>query len=147
MSSKSISNIMSEIDLLLDDANKELVDLVNKSTNIDLTLPDFDDASAKRVLYNKYALIVNFNSECAQSIMKINRLLLSIKDIQNQLSSSNAYNYNVIQQFNLNIKNATQRVNDNLSNVENFKKSMDAILKFYNNLSFILTSPYLRDNI
>ena len=147
MMTNSISNVMKEIDILLDDANKELVDLINKSTEIDLTLPNFDDAMAKRVLYDNYSKIVNFNSDCAQSIMKINRLLLSIKDIQNQLASSSAFNYNVIQNFNLNIKTSTQRVNDNLANVEDFKKSMDAILKFYNNLSFILTSPYLRDNI
>jgi hypothetical protein len=70
-----------------------------------------------------------------------------IKNIQNQIVTSDAYNYNVIQQFNMNIKNSTTKVKENLNNVQDFKNSLDAILKFYNNLSFILTSPYLRENI
>jgi hypothetical protein len=47
----------------------------------------------------------------------------------------------------MNIKNSTTKVKENLNNVQDFKNSLDAILKFYNNLSFILTSPYLRENI
>jgi parvulin-like peptidyl-prolyl isomerase len=142
-----LNELMKEIDGLLGEANEELEDLINKSSTIDLTLPDFEKASCKKVLYDNYARVVNFNGQCAQSIMKINKLLLTIKDIQNQIVSSDAYNYNIIQQFNMNIKVSTQKVKDNLTNVQDFKNSMDAILKFYNNLSFILTSPYLRDNI
>jgi len=143
----SLSDILKEVDSLLTEANSELLDLIESSSSIDLTLPSFEDASSKKCLYDSYAKIVNFNASCAQSVMKVNRLLLTIKDIQNQIISSDAYNYNVIQQFNLNVKNSTTKVKENLSNVQDFKNSLDAILKFYNNLSFILTSPYLRENI
>jgi len=143
----SLSDILKEVDSLLTEANNELLSLIDNSSSIDLTLPDFDDASSKRCLYDSYAKIVNFNSSCSQSIMKVNRLLLTIKDIQNQIVSSDAYNYNVIQQFNMNIKTSTAKVKENLQNIQDFKNSLDAVLKFYNNLSFILTSPYLRENL
>lgn len=142
-----LSDILKEVDSLLADANNELIKLIEDSSKIDLTLPSFDDASSKKCLYDSYSKIVNFNASCAQSIMKVNRLLLTIKDIQSQIVSSDAYNYNVIQQFNMNIKNSTSKIKDNLQNVQDFKNSLDAILKFYNNLSFILTSPYLRESI
>lgn len=142
-----LSDILKEIDALLNESNLELTKLIEESSDIDLTLPSFDDASSKRCLYDSYAKIVNFNASCSQSIMRVNRLLLMIKDIQNQIVTSDAYNYNVIQQFNMNIKNSTTKVKENLNNVQDFKNSLDAILKFYNNLSFILTSPYLRENI
>lgn len=143
----SINAIMKEIDALLSEANTELEDLINESSSINLELPSFDDASCKQTLYLSYANIVNFNSKCSQSLMRINKLLLTIKDIQNQIVASEAYNYNVVQQFNLNIKNSTTKIKDNMNNVQDFKNSLDAILKFYNNLSFILTSPYLREKI
>jgi hypothetical protein len=142
-----LSDILKEVDALLNESNLELTKLIEESSDIDLTLPSFDDASSKRCLYDSYAKIVNFNASCSQSIMRVNRLLLMIKDIQNQIVTSDAYNYNVIQQFNMNIKNSTTKVKENLNNVQDFKNSLDAILKFYNNLSFILTSPYLRENI
>lgn len=142
-----LSDILKEVDNLLNESNLELTKLIEESSDIDLTLPSFDDASSKRCLYDSYAKIVNFNASCSQSIMRVNRLLLMIKDIQNQIVTSDAYNYNVIQQFNMNIKNSTTKVKENLNNVQDFKNSLDAILKFYNNLSFILTSPYLRENI
>ena len=142
-----LSDILKEVDNLLNESNLELTKLIEDSSDIDLTLPSFDDASSKRCLYDSYAKIVNFNASCSQSIMRVNRLLLMIKDIQNQIVTSDAYNYNVIQQFNMNIKNSTTKVKENLNNVQDFKNSLDAILKFYNNLSFILTSPYLRENI
>ena len=143
----SINSIMKEIDALLSEANTELEDLINESSSINLELPSFDDACHKQTLYQSYAEVVNFNSKCSQSLMRINKLLLTIKDIQNQIVASEAYNYNVVQQFNLNIKNSTTKIKDNMNNVQDFKNSLDAILKFYNNLSFILTSPYLREKI
>lgn len=141
----SLNEVMREVDNLLSDANKELEDLIIKSSEINLELPSFDEASCKQILYKYYSEIVNFNSACSQSIMKVNKLLLTIKDIQNQIISSDAFNYNIIQQFNMNVKSSTSKIKDNLNNVQDFKNSLDAILKFYSNLSFILTSPYLRE--
>ena len=44
-----LNELMKEIDGLLGEANEELEDLINKSSTIDLTLPDFEKASCKKV--------------------------------------------------------------------------------------------------
>ena len=73
-----LSDILKEIDALLNESNLELTKLIEESSDIDLTLPSFDDASSKRCLYDSYAKIVNFNASCSQSIMRVNRFLLML---------------------------------------------------------------------
>ena len=46
----SLNEVMREVDNLLSDANKELEDLIIKSSEINLELPSFDEASCKQTL-------------------------------------------------------------------------------------------------
>ena len=129
-----------QIQIISKEARSELLTITNKALATDTTIPDFKDVQNRRVLYEKYGSIVSLNDEIGVALLSVKKLTLSIKELRLAILENKTINYNVTKVYKDRIDKELESIKELTSSLTEYKQSLDATLRFYNSLQFILTT-------
>ena len=122
------------------ECKQELRDCLNLALATDISIPDYDKIKSRRVLYTKYADIVTLNNNIGCTLLSARKLLLTIRELKSVVVDSQSVNYNLAKTYKIKIDKEVESLNELLSSLTEFKQSLDATLRFYSSLQYVLTT-------
>lgn len=128
------------------ECRQELQGCLDVALATDISLPSFDKIQSKRVLYTKYSDIISLNNNIGSSLLSSRKLVLTIKELRAVIVENQSINYNLIKTYKNKIDRELEAINDLISSLTEFKQSLDATLRFYQSLQYILTTYKLGDD-
>lgn len=125
--------------------NKELDSIIKDSLSVDLTLPSYEDVKSRKVLYTKYAEVINLNNRIGTSLLTSHKLLLTLKELRQEVSNNKAIQFSVIVVYKDRITREIDSLTEKIKVVTDFKQSLEQTLRFYQSLQYILSSYRMED--
>lgn len=135
-----VDELINKASLIVDNVNKDLDSLISKSVNTDISIPDYDDIKSRKIFYTKYSNIITLNSDIARQLLLANKLILSLKDIVNEIANTTTIQYSLVAKYRDTLNNQVSKLNEKVEIINEFKRSLEHTLKFYNSLQYILSS-------
>lgn len=141
----SLENTIKQFNSLSSNLKGDLDSLINEILSTDLTLPTYDKAVSKKVLYTSYAGVVDLNNRVGATLLMSHKLLLSLKELKRELCQNKNVNFNVISVYKDRVTNEIDSLSEKVKAVTEYKQSLEQTLRFYQSLQYILSSYRMED--
>ena len=135
-----MDELIKRASLIVDGVSKDLDNIISKAVKTDISIPEYEDMKSRQLFYTKYSDIVTLNSDIARGLLSANKLILSLKDIVVEISNTKTVQYNVVSKYRDTLNNQVNKLNEKVEIINEFKRSLEHTLKFYNSLQYILSS-------
>ena len=136
----TVDELIKKATVIVDGVSKDLDNIISKAVKTDISIPEYEDMKSRQTFYTKYSDIVTLNSDIARGLLSANKLILSLKDIVVEISNTKTVQYNVVSKYRDTLNNQVNKLNEKVEIINEFKRSLEHTLKFYNSLQYILSS-------
>ena len=136
----TVDELIKRASLIVDSVSKDLDNIISKAVKTDISIPEYEDMKSRQLFYTKYSDIVTLNSDIARGLLSANKLILSLKDIVVEISNTKTVQYNIVSKYRDTLNNQVNKLNEKVEIINEFKRSLEHTLKFYNSLQYILSS-------
>ena len=136
----TVDELIKKATVIVDGVSKDLDNIISKAVKTDISIPEYEDMKSRQLFYTKYSDIVTLNSDIARGLLSANKLILSLKDIVVEISNTKTVQYNVVSKYRDTLNNQVNKLNEKVEIINEFKRSLEHTLKFYNSLQYILSS-------
>ena len=136
----TVDELIKKATVIVDGVSKDLDNIISKAVKTDITIPEYEDMKSRQLFYTKYSDIVTLNSDIARGLLSANKLILSLKDIVVEISNTKTVQYNIVSKYRDTLNNQVNKLNEKVEIINEFKRSLEHTLKFYNSLQYILSS-------
>lgn len=128
---------------IADEAIKELDSLIDKSLNMDLTIPAYDEIRKNsKNFYTLYGEMIDFFNDINKSILNATQLNMTLKEVVNGIAGNKNFNFTVTKEYLAKFKMLKTKIDEKLVMVKEFKTSLEFTIKFYQNTQFLLSTTY-----
>ena len=136
----TVDELIKKATVIVDGVSKDLDNISSKAVKTDISIPEYEDMKSRQLFYTKYSDIVTLNSDIARGLLSANKLILSLKDIVVEISNTKTVQYNIVSKYRDTLNNQVNKLNEKVEIINEFKRSLEHTLKFYNSLQYILSS-------
>ena len=136
----TVDELIKKASIIVDTTSKDLDNIIAKAVKTDISIPDYEEMKSRQTFYTNYSDIVTLNSDIARGLLSANKLILSLKDIVVEISNTKTVQYNVVSKYRDTLNNQVNKLNEKVEIINEFKRSLEHTLKFYNSLQYILSS-------
>lgn len=136
----TVDELIKKATVIVDGVSKDLDNIISKAVKTDISIPEYEDMKSRQIFYTKYSDIVTLNSDIARGLLSANKLILSLKDIVVEISNTKTVQYNIVSKYRDTLNNQVNKLNEKVEIINEFKRSLEHTLKFYNSLQYILSS-------
>ena len=136
----TVDELIKKATVIVDGVSKDLDNIISKAVKTDISIPEYEDMKSRQLFYTKYSDIVTLNSDIARGLLSANKLILSLKDIVVEISNTKNVQYNIVSKYRDTLNNQVNKLNEKVEIINEFKRSLEHTLKFYNSLQYILSS-------
>ena len=136
----TVDELIKKATVIVDGVSKDLDNIISKAVKTDISIPEYEDMKSRQLFYTKYSDIVTLNSDIARGLLSANKLILSLKDIVVEISNTKTVQYNIVSKYRDTLNNQVNKLNEKVEIINEFKRSLEHTLKFYNSLQYILSS-------
>ena len=135
-----MDELIKKASIIVDTTSKDLDNIIAKAVKTDISIPDYEEMKSRQMFYTKYSDIVTLNSDIARGLLSANKLILSLKDIVVEISNTKTIQYSIVSKYRDTLNNQVNKLNEKVEIINEYKRSLEHTLKFYNSLQYILSS-------
>ena len=135
-----MDELIKKASIIVDTTSKDLDNIIAKAVKTDISIPDYEEMKSRQMFYTKYSDIVTLNSDIARGLLSANKLILSLKDIVIEISNTKTIQYSIVSKYRDTLNNQVNKLNEKVEIINEYKRSLEHTLKFYNSLQYILSS-------
>lgn len=128
----------------ISELTKELDKEISQITINPIEIPDYDEITkTKKTLYNSYSDIIVINDRVTRLIVKAKKTSLSIKEVISCIVATDDYPISVANSQKKKLQNMDNTVNEYIRILTCYRDDLDAVLRFYGSVQYIVSSPRL----
>ena len=135
-----MDELIKKASIIVDTTSKDLDNIIAKAVKTDISIPDYEEMKSRQMFYTKYSDIVTLNSDIARGLLSANKLILSLKDIVVEIANTKTIQYSIVSKYRDTLNNQVNKLNEKVEIINEYKRSLEHTLKFYNSLQYILSS-------
>ena len=143
----SVVNTKNYIDKIvksISELTKELDKEINKIVANEIGIPDYEQVTkSKRSLYNSYSDVIVLNDEVIRLIVKAKKTSIMIKDVINCIVATDEYPITVANAQKKKLQSMDNNINEYVRILTCYRDNLDAVLRFYSSVQYIVSSPRL----
>ena len=136
----TVDELIKKASIIVDTTSKDLDNIIAKAVKTDISIPDYEEMKSRQMFYTKYSDIVTLNSDIARGLLSANKLILSLKDIVVEIANTKTIQYSIVSKYRDTLNNQVNKLNEKVEIINEYKRSLEHTLKFYNSLQYILSS-------